>query len=185
MSGVRIEDELGMWQTSSQVGRITAGYHSIVITVCDQNRLLNVRQVGRFGKPPGMDSLEVSTERGNGNRCIAIVPPFLQSLQEFPSCSLAIGCFGEEEIILRIFERQRTFYRVTHGERSNFVDAFPSGRTRARENDLANELRFFLRNHLRNETAHGKSKQIDLIEAQRLNKGDRVARHRLYRVRCR
>src|SRR6266566_9142474 len=132
-----------------------------------------------------MDSLEVGTERGNGNRCIAIVRTFLQSLQEFPSCSLAIGCFGEEEIILRIFERQHRFYRVTDGERSNFVDALTSGRTRARENDLSNESRFFLCNHLRDEAAHGKSKQIDLIEAQRPDKGDCVARHRLYRVRCR
>src|SRR6266516_37787 len=185
MSGVRIEDELGMWQTSSQVGRITAGYHSIVITVCDQDRLLNARQVGRFGKLPGMDSLEVSTERGDGNRCIALVRPFFQSLQEFPRCFFAIGCFGEEEIILRIFERQHRFDRVTDADRSHPVDAFASGRTRARENDLSHELRFFLRNHLRDEAAHGKSKQIDLIEAKPPDKGDRVARHRLYRVRCR
>src|SRR5436305_2811164 len=126
-----------------------------------------------------MDSLEVSTERGDGNRCIAMVPPFLQALQEFPRCSLAIGCFGEEEIILRIFERQRTFYHVTDGERSYVVDAFPSGRTRARENDLAYELRVFLHNRLRNETAHGVSAQIVLVETQRLHKGDRVAADRL------
>src|SRR5436305_12022922 len=111
-----------------------------------------------------MDSLEVRTERGDGNRCIALVPPFLQSLQEFPRCSLAIGCFGEEEIILRIFERQHSFYRITDGDRSNFVDALTSGRTRARENGLSHELRFFLRNHLRDEATHGKSNQVDLIE---------------------
>src|SRR5438552_583896 len=105
-------------------------------------------------------SLLFSKRRADPFLLLSIVPFSLQSLQEFPSCSLAIGCFGEEEIILRIFERQRTFYHVTDGERSHVVDAFPSGRTRARENDLANELRFFLRNHLRNETAHGKSKQI-------------------------
>src|SRR5438477_6746043 len=86
MSGVRIEDELGMWQTSSQVGRIAAGHHSIVLTVCDQDRVLNARQVGRFLTSPSMDSLELSTERDEGNRLIAMVRPFLQSLQEFPSC---------------------------------------------------------------------------------------------------
>src|SRR5437660_8522392 len=105
-----------------------------------------------------MDSLEVGTERGNGNRCIALVRPFLQSLQECPSCSLAIGCFGEEEIILRIFERQRTFDRVMDGERSHPVDAFASSRTRARANDLSHELRLFLRNHLPDEAAPGQSK---------------------------
>ncbi len=86
VSGVTIEYELGMWQTSSQVGRIAAGHHSIVLTVYYQDRLLNARQVGRFLTSPRMDSLELSTERDEGNRCIAIVRPFLQSLQEFPSC---------------------------------------------------------------------------------------------------
>src|SRR5258708_5513157 len=85
VSGVTIEDELGMWQTSSQVGRITARHHSIVVTVCYQDWLLNARQVRRFLKTPGMDSLELSTERGDGNRFIAIILTFLQSLQEFPS----------------------------------------------------------------------------------------------------
>src|SRR5207244_646813 len=82
VSGVTIEDELGMWQTSRQVGRITAGHHAIVLTVDDQDRLLNAGQVGRFLTPPRMDGLELSTERAEGHRSIAIVRPFLQSLHE-------------------------------------------------------------------------------------------------------
>jgi hypothetical protein len=46
----------------------------------------------------------------------------------------------------------------------------------AREDDLPNELRFFLRNHLRDEAAEGESKEIDLFKAQRPDKGDCVPR---------
>ena len=83
MSGVTIEgSEFGMWQTSSQVDSVTAGHHSIVLTVDDQDRLLNARQVGRLLTPPSMDSIELSTESHEGNRLVAIVRTFLQSLQE-------------------------------------------------------------------------------------------------------
>ena len=48
----------------------------------------------------------------------------------------------------------------------------------AREDDLSNELRFFLRNHLRDEAAEGESKEIDLFKAQRPDNGDCLPRHR-------
>src|SRR5215208_3474084 len=83
VSGVTIEgSEFGIWQTSSQVDRITAGHHSIVITVYYEDRLLNARQVGRLLTPPSMDSLELSTESREGNRLVAIVRTFLQSHHE-------------------------------------------------------------------------------------------------------
>ena len=80
-----------------------------------------------------MDGLELSTEGREGNRLVAIVGPFLQPRQELPSGKPAIWCSGEEEKLLRILERQRTFDHVTDGDRGNLVDAFASGRTRARE----------------------------------------------------
>jgi hypothetical protein len=46
----------------------------------------------------------------------------------------------------------------------------------AREDDLSNELRSFLRNHLRDEAAEGESKEIDLFKVQRPGKGDCVPR---------
>ena len=67
VSGVTIEgSEFGSWQTSSQVDSVTAGHHSIVLTVDDQDRLLNARQGGRLLTPPSMDGLELPTERREG-----------------------------------------------------------------------------------------------------------------------
>ena len=61
VSGVTIEgSEFDSWQTLSQVDCITAGHHSVVFTVDDQDRLLNARQVGRLLRPPSMDGLEHS-----------------------------------------------------------------------------------------------------------------------------
>jgi len=100
VSCVTIEgSEFGSWQTLSQVDSITAGRHSVVLTVDDQDRLLNARQVGRLLTPPSMDGLELPTERGEGNRPVAIVGTFLQSLQELSSCKPAICCSGKEEIV--------------------------------------------------------------------------------------
>jgi hypothetical protein len=53
------------------------------------------------------------------------------------------------------------------------------------EDDLANELRFLLRDDLRDEAAQGEAKEIDLLEAQRTDKGHSVPRHRFNGVRCR
>ena len=75
--GVSVEDDFCIRQTPGQIDRITAGHHYIVLTVCYEDRLSNARQVGRFLTPPGMDSLELSTESSDGDRFIAIVRTFL------------------------------------------------------------------------------------------------------------
>src|SRR5438874_9210535 len=73
VSGIGIEGELGIWQPSSQVDGITARHHPIVVTVCYEDRLSNARQVGRLLTAPGVDRLELSAERWEGDRLIAIV----------------------------------------------------------------------------------------------------------------
>src|SRR5436190_8768583 len=85
VSGIGIEGELGIWQPSSQVDGVAARHHPIVVTVCDEDRLLNACQVGRFLPSPGVDGLELRAERYGGNRLIAIVRAFLQPLQELSS----------------------------------------------------------------------------------------------------
>lgn len=66
---------------------------------------------------------------------------------------------------------------------SNLADADTTGRSGTREDDLANELRFLLRDHLRDEAAQRESKEINLIEPQGTDKGDRIVGHGGHGVR--
>src|SRR5206468_8010223 len=64
------------------------------------------------------------------------------------------------------------------GDRRDNVDALAAGRPGAGEHELAHELRLVLRDHLRDEAAQREAEQVDLIEAQRADDADGVARHR-------
>ena len=68
------------------------------------------------------------------------------------------------------------------GDPCHLVDALAAGRSGAGEDELADELRLVLRDHLRDEAAQREAEQIDLIEPERPDEGDGVARHRGDRV---
>ena len=46
MSGVVVEDELGVRKATRQIDRVAAGHHLVVIAIRHQNRLMNARQIG-------------------------------------------------------------------------------------------------------------------------------------------
>jgi len=56
----------------------------------------------------------------------------------------------------------------------------PPGWPGAREDDLPDQLRFFLRDHLRDETAKGETQQVDLSKTEGPDEGHCVPRHRLH-----
>src|SRR6266536_722248 len=75
-----------------------------------------------------------------------------------------------------MLERQAGLDHVADGHRRHFVDARASGRPGACEDDLPQQLRLLQRDRLRDETAKGEAKQVDLVEAQGLDEGYRIPR---------
>src|SRR3989442_2251625 len=73
MSGILIEDELGVRKTARHVDRVAAGHHLVVLAIRHQNRVMNARQIGRTLTPPGVDGLQLGSERPARNRLDAIL----------------------------------------------------------------------------------------------------------------
>jgi hypothetical protein len=124
-----------------------------------------------------VDRLELSTEGERGDRLVAIVAALLQAPHVGADRRLAVRGPGEEQIGLRILEGQPAPEHRAEGDPRHLVDPLAAGRSGAREDDLADELRLFLRDHLRDEAAQREAEEIDLIEPQRADEGDGVARH--------
>src|SRR5207237_4614829 len=89
---------------------------------------------------------------------------------------------GEEEERLRVLQGERRSYDVEVRDGGNLVDALAAGRTRASENQLADEPGFLQRDGLGNHAAQGKGENVDLVEAERPDERDGVLGHRFDRV---
>src|SRR5439155_14232473 len=98
--GVGIDLELAVRQAFGQVNRVGRRHHAVVIAVCDEDWLLDGRQVGRRLHPPGMDGPKLGAEGSDRDRLVAILGPLLQPLDELPGLPPAIGRRGEEEVML-------------------------------------------------------------------------------------
>src|SRR5207245_7066916 len=57
--GVGIEDELAVREPPVEVDGVLAGHHLVALTVRDEHRLANAREVGRLLLPPPVDGLEL------------------------------------------------------------------------------------------------------------------------------
>src|SRR5207249_138291 len=123
---------------------------------------------------------QLGVERRDPNRLVAILGALFQSCQEFARRIAAVRGLGEEEIVFRVPEGQHALDHVADGQRRHLVDARAPGWPGAREDDLPDQLRLFLRDHLRDETAKGEAKQVDLSKTEGPDEGDCVPRHRLH-----
>src|SRR6266581_7632600 len=142
---------------------------------------MNALQVGGTLTPPGVYGFQLGVERRDPNRLVAILGALFQSCQEFARRIAAVRGPGEEEIVFRVPEGQHALDHVADGQRRHLVDARAPGWPGAREDDLPDQLRFFLRDHLRDETAQGEAQQVDLSKTEGPDEGHRVSCHRLHR----
>src|SRR5207249_905702 len=141
---------------------------------------MNTRQIGGTLTPPGVYGFQLGVERRDPNRLVAILGALFQSGQECARRMAAVRGLGEEEIVFRVPEGQHALDHVADGQRRHLVDARAPGWPGAREDDLPDQLRFFLRDHLRDETAKGETQQVDLSKTEGPDEGHCVPRHRLH-----
>src|SRR2546427_7676254 len=128
---------------------------------------------------PAVDGLELGTIGPKGYRLVPVICALLQACQEILAGSTPIGSPGEEEELFRVLKSEQCSYDVEIRDRGHLLDALASGRTRAREDQPADELRFVLHDHLGDHAAHGEGEEVNLVETQRPDEGNGVLRHRL------
>src|SRR5205085_7934850 len=92
---------------------------------------------------------------------------------------LAVGGAGEEEELLRVLATQQAAEGVELRDPDDLLDALATGRAGAREDQLADQLRVVLGDHLGDHAAHRESVKIDLLETERAAERDGVLGHRL------
>ncbi len=132
-----------------------------------------------------MDGLELCAVGFEGDRLVSVVGALLQTCQELLACLTPVGSPGEEEELFRVLEREQPSDGVEMRDPGHVLDALAAGGPRAREDQLADELRFVLSDHLGDHAAHGEAEEVDLVQTQRPDEGDGVLRHRLDGVRRR
>ena len=128
---------------------------------------------------PGAAGPELREVRLDGDRRVAIDRALLEPCQEFLAPTLAVGCAGEEEELLRILAAEEAAEGVELRDPDDLLHALASGRAGAGEDQLADELRLLLRDYLGDHAAHREAVKVDLVEAERADEGDGVLGHRL------
>src|SRR5437588_12634589 len=123
---------------------------------------MNARQIGGTLTPPGVYGFQLGVERRDPNGLVAILGALFQSCQEFARRLAAVRGLGEEEIVFRVPEGQHALDHVADGQRRHLVDARALGWPDAREDDLPDQLRFFLRVLLTYASAKGETQQVHL-----------------------
>ena len=73
VAGVWVDDELAVGESSVQVDGVLGGHHLVVVTVGDEDRLVDGREVRGLLQSPAVDGLELGAERAHGDRLVAVV----------------------------------------------------------------------------------------------------------------
>src|SRR5918993_3822297 len=123
--GVGIEDQLAAGESSVEVDGVLGGHHLVAITVQDEYRLVDAREVDGLPLTPSVDGLELGAERGYGDCLVAVVGTFLQPCQELLAGPAAVRCPGEEEELLGVLAGEQSSRSVEVGDAGHLVDAFP------------------------------------------------------------
>ena len=140
------------------------------------------RQVGRRLLAPAVDGLELGAVGPQRDALVAVGGALLQAGQELLAGPAPLGCPGEEEELLRVLQGEQPSQGVEVREPGDLRDPDAAGGAGAGEDDLADELRLVGGDQLGDHAAHREAEEVDLLEPQRPDEGDRVVRHRVDRV---
>src|SRR5229473_1997879 len=113
---------------------------------------------------PAAAGLELREVRADGGRRVAVDRALLESSQECLAFTLAVRGPGEEEELLRVLATQQAAEGVELRDPDDLFHALAAGRAGAREDQLADQLRLVLGDHLGDHATHGESVKIDLVE---------------------
>src|SRR5215204_4242768 len=177
--GVGVDDELTVRESSIEVDGVLGGHHLVALTVHDEHRLVDAREVGGLLLTPSVDGLELGAERAYGDGLVAVVRTFLKPCQELLSGSAAVLSPREEEELLGVLAGEQSPGGVEVGDAGHLVDAFAPRGAGSGEDHLAHELRLLVRDHLRGHATQGEPDEVDPADTEGTDEGDGVPRHLL------
>lgn len=99
-------------------------------------------------EPPAVDGLELGEVRREGDLLVPVMGALLETGQELLSGSAPVRGAGEEEELLPVLESEQGPDGVEMGQPAHVLDALTARGTGTAEDQLADELRFVLRDHL-------------------------------------
>src|SRR5919108_2622080 len=121
VAGVGIDDELAVRESSVEVDGVLGGHHLVALTVHDEHRLVDAREVGRLLLTPAVDGLELGAERAYGDRLVAVVRALLQPCQELLPGSASVRRPGEEEKLLGVLTGEQSSRDVEVGDAGHLL----------------------------------------------------------------
>ena len=182
VAGVGVDHQVRVRQPLGQIDRVARGDHPVGLAVGHEDRLVDDREVGGRLLAPAVDGLElgaVGPQRDGLSRCwVRSLRRARNSLPARRPAGVRVkkrNCFGSCKV-----SSPRSVSKCE--SRVTLRDPVTAGGTGAGEDDLADELRFVRGDQLGDHAAHREAEEVDLLETQRADEGDRVLRHRLDRV---
>lgn len=91
MAGILVDVQFRTRNAPRQIDAVLRRHHDVVIAVSDEHRLVNMAEVLRRLKSPGLDRLQLAQKRLRRDRLVPIPGPFLQSRQKGFGSLSAVG----------------------------------------------------------------------------------------------
>src|SRR5436309_16124409 len=113
---------------------------------------------------PAAAGRELREVRFDGDRPVPVDRALIEPCQEFLARTLAVRGPGEEEELLRVLATKQATEGVELRDPHDLLHALATGRSGAREDQLADQLRLVPGDHLGDHAAHGEPMKIDLVE---------------------
>ena len=120
------------------------GHHLVALTVDDEHRLVDAREVRGLLLTPSVDGLQLGAERADGDGLVAVAGAFLQPCQELLAGSSPVRGSGEEQELLGVLAGEQSSRGVEVGDPGDLVDPFAPRGSGSGEDHLAHELRLLL-----------------------------------------
>ena len=112
VSGVGIDDQIGVRDSLGQIEGVLGGHHPVALAVRNEDWLADSRQVGWQLFAPTVDGLELGAVGAPRDGLVAVFGALLQPCQELLAGSSPVGGPGEEEELLGVLQGEQCSDRV-------------------------------------------------------------------------
>ena len=120
--GVGVDRQLRIRQSPSQVLRVLARDHRVVVAICDEGGVGDHRQVVRSRLSASYDRCDLCKPGLDGNRLVAAVGSLGQTCEVVVRCTFSFRGAGKEEEVPWVLARERCLQIRTGDDSSRLVD---------------------------------------------------------------
>ena len=106
MARIWIDDEFAVWKPPRQIMRVFCRNHAIIVAICNEHRLANLRQIRWLFRSPKTQRLQLRLQRRNGYLLVAIVGRLFDACKKLFAGSYSARRSGKEQELLSPTESQ-------------------------------------------------------------------------------